>query len=63
MSASSTQTPKVEQFDLTIDDDMQDAQGGASKVLVEREQTILANKITISQQIVNRCHQQQTNHA
>ena len=40
---TASKTP-VEQFDLTIDDDMDDAYDGAAKVLAEREQAVLENK-------------------
>ena len=54
MAASpSTQTPKAEQFDLTLNDDMNDAQDGLRKVLAEQEQANLERKIAIAQQITN----------
>ena len=52
-ASSATQTPKPEHFDLTIDDDMQDAQDGTRKVLAEQEQATLERKIAIAQQIAN----------
>ena len=52
-ASASTQTPKPQQFDMTINDDMQDAQDGTAKVLAEREQTILERRIAIAEQIAN----------
>ncbi len=41
---SASKVPIPEQFDLTVDDTMDDAHDGAAKALAEREQAILEKK-------------------
>ena len=48
-ASAATQTPKPEQFDLTIDDDMHVAHDGTSKVLAEQEQAVLERKIAVAE--------------
>jgi hypothetical protein len=53
MRASTTQTVQPEQFDMTIDDDMNDAFDGTAKVLAEQKRVTLEKKAAIAQQIAN----------
>ncbi len=51
---ATSKTPvALEQFDLTLDDDMDDAGDATAKVLADQEQANLEGKITIAQQIAN----------
>ena len=52
-ASSATQTPKPEQFDLTVDDGMHDAHDGTAKVLADQEQAVLERKLAIADQIAN----------